>query len=404
VRTRESRLLTSAITLLLTITGPECSLDLALRGDLPLAELVPGLVDTKLVAADTGTSEHWTLAFPDGKPLDVDRSLTASGVVDGQVLLLRPASERSVGVGDAVAHEVVRPGLPATRSRAGLPTGPTRRERLTGGRRRQIARLDAAIQDVPLRRCVTIAVVSPKGGVGKSTVSVLLGSLLARLRVDRVTAVDSDSDYGSLGPWLAPTHPISVNELAAEIEQPGYLPGDALDHMAVGPEGLRICPAPRDPAAMASLDRDRYARLLRRLKDTVGILVLDCGTGLGQPGVQAAILASDQLVIVSDAEPSTLTHVAQAAGLLRHVGPPVIAVVNRARLKEEAADRAAALFPHASALLTISREAGDARALCAGEFSWEAAPRSWQLEIRELAATLASGWLEFGVDARRAVS
>jgi len=46
---------------------------------------------------------------------------------------------------------------------------------------------------------VTIAVVSPKGGLGKTSTTALLGSLLARVRHERMVAVDTNPDYGSLG-------------------------------------------------------------------------------------------------------------------------------------------------------------------------------------------------------------
>ena len=60
---------------------------------------------------------------------------------------------------------------------------------------------------------MTIAVVSPKGGVGKTTTTALLGSLLAFLRRDRVIAVETNPDWGSLGRRLVPDHPIFIDEL-----------------------------------------------------------------------------------------------------------------------------------------------------------------------------------------------
>jgi MinD-like ATPase involved in chromosome partitioning or flagellar assembly len=380
-------------TLLLTIAGPGHSADVAVPGDLPLDKLIPPLLETEFVDLVGSEPREWVLTLPGGEPLETGRSLIECGVVDGQLLRLRLASaqpDETPAV--SVVAQPVLTGSPLTRARQALPSGSTAREHLIGDRGRYVARLEARIRDVPLRGCVTIAVVSSKGGVGKSTVSVLLGSLLARVRGDGVIAVDADSDYGSLGPWLAPEHAVSVNELAAALEQPGYLPGKLEDHMALGPEGLRICSAPRDPTAMAALDRERYLGLLAELQEQASILILDCGTGLGQPGVQAAILASDQLVVVSDGAPATLRQVAVAGGLLRHTGLPITVVVNRTSRRDIGDTAAEALFPYASALLTISDEAAAASKLSANEFSWERAARSWQREIRELAAVLATAW------------
>ena len=74
-------------------------------------------------------------------------------------------------------------------------------------------RLEQAIAAPRLQRCVTIAIVSPKGGVGKTTVTALLGSLLAFLRRDRVVAVETKPDWGSLGRPLVPDHPIFIDGL-----------------------------------------------------------------------------------------------------------------------------------------------------------------------------------------------
>ena len=68
----------------------------------------------------------------------------------------------------------------------------------------------------------------------------------------------------------------------------------------------------------------------------VGVLVLDCGTGLQEPAARAAQAAADQLVLISDAHPSTASLVAEAAELLRTVGPPMTLVVNKMPRKRDA--------------------------------------------------------------------
>src|ERR1700738_1683072 len=50
----------------------------------------------------------------------------------------------------------------------------------------------------PLRDCYRIAVLSLKGGVGKTTIAATLGSTLASIRGDRVIAVDANPDRGTL--------------------------------------------------------------------------------------------------------------------------------------------------------------------------------------------------------------
>jgi MinD-like ATPase involved in chromosome partitioning or flagellar assembly len=69
--------------------------------------------------------------------------------------------------------------------------------------------------------------------------------------------------------------------------------------------------------------------VIQRLKTLVGILVLDCGTGLQEPAARAALKCADQLLLISDAHPSTASLVAEAAEQLQDVGPPITLVVNK---------------------------------------------------------------------------
>src|SRR6202035_1240052 len=88
-------------------------------------------------------------------------------------------------------------------------------------------RLDRAITRPQLARCATIAIVSPKGGVGKTTTTALLGTLVAHLRRDLVLAVDANPDYGSLGRVLCPSHGFFVDDLAAYLGVGGAAPSMA---------------------------------------------------------------------------------------------------------------------------------------------------------------------------------
>src|SRR5262249_44356251 len=90
---------------------------------------------------------------------------------------------RLAGLADAVLNSgqaaIPRPGPGPSTPPAALPLQP-RRSRLARGRDAWRAtdyrdRLDRAITEPRLRRCVTVAVMSPKGGVGKTTISALLG-------------------------------------------------------------------------------------------------------------------------------------------------------------------------------------------------------------------------------------
>jgi MinD-like ATPase involved in chromosome partitioning or flagellar assembly len=151
---------------------------------------------------------------------------------------------------------------------------------------------------------------------------------------------------------------------------------------------------------MAKLNEEAYLRVIRRLQTMVGVLVLDCGTGLQEPAARAAQACADQLVLVTDANPSTASLVTEAAELLRTVGPPMTLVVNRmpaeksARIDLEGLDR---LIPDAQGLVCVSDDQRAAARVASGDHGWDEAPESWGRQIRELAVVLQADWPRLGL-------
>ena len=262
-----------------------------------------------------------------------------------------------------------------------------------------LRRLDARIAEPRLRRCATIAVVSPKGGVGKTTMTALIGALLVQVRHERIVAVDTNPDYGSLGPALAPDHRVFVDDLVDSLDHPNLTVPELDRKLGRAFDGLLVVPAPTDPSRMARLDQKAYTKAFDRLKTMVSGLVLDCGTGLQEPAARAAIEAADQIVLVSDAEPSTASLVAEASQLLARGGPPIFLVVNKmpnrgGRLDLEMVSRA---MPEARALIALDAEHDAASRLSAGDFAWELAPSGWQVSVRELLAVMVKDWPDLGL-------
>lgn len=250
-----------------------------------------------------------------------------------------------------------------------------------------------------LRRCATIAVISPKGGVGKTTVSALIGTLLALIRRDRIVAIDANPDFGSLGRLLTPRHELFVDDLLKSMDSPDMTVTSLDSHLGRAAHGLMVLPAPTDPARMELLDEAAYGKVIRRLKEFVGIVVLDCGTGLQEPASRAALATADQLVLVTDAEPATASLVAEAARLLEHTGKPLVLVVNKLPPKGNRLDldRLGLFMPQARGLCAIPSNPSAAARLAGGAFNWRDAPEAWQLAGRELVSVLLADWERLGL-------
>jgi MinD-like ATPase involved in chromosome partitioning or flagellar assembly len=378
-------------TVLITLIGPERTADLVVDADTPAGDLLPSLLAAGGVGEADRGQPGWGIALMGKQPIDGGLTLENSGVLDGAVLVLRRDLEAEREPILTPSAGPAPPGSPLRRTRALL-------ERAGSGEG-----LEEMVRSARLSRCVTIAVLSPKGGIGKTTVSILLGELLRSLRSDQVLALDADGDYGSLGR----IGPVAREEPASSREAGIF---DALAKGAVTfaeldrtlwtlPGGLRVVPSPRDPVAMARADREMYARVIGNLQRLAGVLIVDCGTGLGQPGAQAAILASDQLLLLTDASGATASLTAESMRLLERAGRPITVVCNRLRRGRPGNDdllRLDALFPRASSLVKIPDDPDAERAL-RGEFEFGAAPRPLYQATLELAAVLAATWPQLGM-------
>ncbi|MFI7417530.1 type VII secretion integral membrane protein EccD [Nonomuraea sp. NPDC049684] len=74
-----------------TVVGPRRKADLALPADIPLPHVLPGLLRAMgELGGDIATAPGWTLQRLGGPPFDLGQSLGALGVLDGEILYLRP--------------------------------------------------------------------------------------------------------------------------------------------------------------------------------------------------------------------------------------------------------------------------------------------------------------------------
>jgi MinD-like ATPase involved in chromosome partitioning or flagellar assembly len=426
----------------ITLRHPEGSVKLNVPTDIAIGELMPDFLDVTQQADGDG----WLLGPAGGDPYPLDKTLADLEVPDDMVLVLRECHAGSATPPPRASHGTVLRGHEvASDWPVSARTARTLPERLSSAARAQVALkalstrtplrpgpAERAFECVPdpatftlptrvppfarlrdawahtdyehglermiiaprLRRCVTIAVVSPKGGVGKSTTTALLGSVLAFLRRDRVVAVDTNPDWGSLGRRLVPEHSIFIDDLLAGPLQEGHLSAAQLDaHLGRGPDGLMVAPAPTDPERAAGLDETAYRTVFARLGDLVGALVLDCGTGLGSPAARAALGCADQLVLVADGEPDTASLVAEAAARLEQQAPPLVLVANKldrsSRVDIGVLERE---VPFARGIVRVPNHRAGADELRGSRFSWKQAPGAWRTPVRELAALLAADW------------
>lgn len=166
-------------------------------------------------------------------------------------------------------------------------------------------------------RSNTVAIVSPKGGVGKTTSTFVIGNLLASRVKARVVAVDANPDFGTLAA-LAPDAARTDQSLADLLpDLDGIGSGAELrPYMSCLPTGMHLLAAPAEAEVMAVIGAEGYEKLLELLGRYYDVILLDLGTGITGPVSQWAVARADQLVVVTTPEWVTSANV---SGALRHL-------------------------------------------------------------------------------------
>jgi MinD-like ATPase involved in chromosome partitioning or flagellar assembly len=150
----------------------------------------------------------------------------------------------------------------------------------------------------PLRGSYRIAVVSLKGGVGKTTISATLGAIFATVRGDRVVAVDASPDRGTLSQKVPLETPATVRQLLQEAGSVERY-SDVRRYTSQGPSGLEVLASESDPAVSDAFSADDYTRAMDILERYYGLVLTDCGTGMLHSAMSAVLAKADVLIIVS---------------------------------------------------------------------------------------------------------
>ena len=150
----------------------------------------------------------------------------------------------------------------------------------------------------PLRGCYKIAMLSLKGGVGKTTTTTTLGSTFASLRGDRVIAVDANPDRGTLSQKIPLETTATVRHLLRDAPHVRRY-SDIRAYTSQGPSRLEVLASEQDPAVSEAFSEDDYRRTVSLLEHFYNIVLTDCGTGLMHSAMKGVLDIADSLVIVS---------------------------------------------------------------------------------------------------------
>lgn len=151
---------------------------------------------------------------------------------------------------------------------------------------------------IPVRGCYRIAVISLKGGVGKTTMTVCLGATLASLRGDRVIAVDANPDRGTLSGKIPLETVATVRNLLNDAEQIQRY-SDVRRYTSQSPDRLEVLASESDPAVSTAFSEQDYRVVAGILERFYNVVLTDCGTGLLHSAMAGVLALAQQLVVIS---------------------------------------------------------------------------------------------------------
>lgn len=163
---------------------------------------------------------------------------------------------------------------------------------------RRLQELVARIRQ-PVRGDYRIAVLSLKGGVGKTTTTMGLGSIFASIRGDRVIAVDANPDFGTLSQRVPLQTRSTVRDLLLDPSIQRY--SDVRRHTSQATSRLEVLASERDPAASEAFNDEEYRAVARILQRFYNIILTDCGTGLMHSAMAGVLDLAHSLVLISSA-------------------------------------------------------------------------------------------------------
>ncbi|MGH3990684.1 MAG: MinD/ParA family ATP-binding protein, partial [Pseudonocardiaceae bacterium] len=245
----------------------------------------------------------------------------------------------------------------------------------------------------PLQGCYKIAMLSLKGGVGKTTITATLGSTLASLRGDRVIGVDANPDRGTLAQKIPLETTATVRHLLRDADRIRRY-SDIRSYTSQGPSRLEILASEQDPAVSQAYSEDDYRRTVNLLEHFYNIVLTDCGTGLMHSAMKGVLDLADSLVIVSSGSidgarsASATLDWLDAHGYRELVGRSV-AVINSVRPTAGKVDLGRVATHFAARCQSVCRMPFDEHLEEGGEIDLDRLGQGARLAALELAATVA---------------
>jgi putative peptide zinc metalloprotease protein len=153
-----------------------------------------------------------------------------------------------------------------------------------------------AVTATPITACRRVAIVSRKGGIGKTTTTLMLGHTFATHRMDRVVALDANPDAGSLAYRVHRETDATITQLLRASERIRRY-SDMRTFTSQSPTRLEVLASDDDPTISVALGEPEYRQVLHVLEHHYNLILMDTGTGILDSATQGILRICDQIVV-----------------------------------------------------------------------------------------------------------
>lgn len=158
---------------------------------------------------------------------------------------------------------------------------------------------DSSPVDESLLPSYTVAVLGPKGGVGRTTVATNVAAAMAKqVSPERVCVFDADLQFGDVCLALSVDPKSSILDLAHDEQNMDMVLLEAT--LLDAPIGVKVLAAPPEPAFAEEVTTRLLNRVVGLLRDRFNVLVIDMAATLDDRTLALLESADEVLVVVSD--------------------------------------------------------------------------------------------------------
>lgn len=144
-----------------------------------------------------------------------------------------------------------------------------------------------------------IGVFGLKGGVGKTAVTVALGSAMAKVRGDRILAIDADPDGGNLADRAGRQSAATISDLLADQELSRY--NDIRAYTSMNGSNLEVLSSEDYSGAQREFNDEDWKSATAVVSRYYNLVLADCGAGLFQKASRGVLSSVSGMVIVASA-------------------------------------------------------------------------------------------------------